>query len=432
MVWAENILRGLLNKLVTRGSLELELYSGARWIFGDGSGKRVVVRVADRKVAGELIKDPEVRFGELYMDGRLDVVEGTLYDLLELLLQHGTAMRSFTGRKLFLMARKFRHTLFGRNDLLRSRRNVVHHYDLNAAFYELFLDADRQYSCAYFAAPDMTLEEAQRAKCRHLAAKLLIDPGMSVLDIGSGWGGLGLYLAEVGEARSVKGVTLSDEQLAVARRRAAEKGFDHVKFELQDYRNTRGTFDRIISVGMFEHVGRENYDTYFQKAADLLAEDGVFMLHTIGHTSTPGPTNGWITKYIFPGGYLPALSEVATAVEKAGLMMADVEVLRHHYADTLLEWRKRFMARRDEALALYDERFCRMWECYLALCEAAFRFLDVVVYQFQLTHRNDVVPITRDYIAQREAVLFAREKALGEPTAARSWRSTATVISGGQ
>lgn len=429
MVWAENILRGLLNKLVTRGSLEIELYNGTRWTFGDGSGKQIVVRIADRKVSAELIRDPEVRFGELFMDGRLDVVQGSLYELLELLLQHGVGMRKFTGRKLFLMARKFRHVLFGRNTLMRSRRNVVHHYDLNAAFYDLFLDTDRQYSCAYYAAPDMSLEEAQRAKCRHLAAKLLIEPGMSVLDIGSGWGGLGLYLAEVGEAGRVKGVTLSDEQLAIAQKRAADKGYQHVKFELQDYRNTRGTFDRIISVGMFEHVGPENYDTFFRKASDLLSEDGVFMLHTIGHTSTPGLTNGWITKYIFPGGHLPALSEVVTAVEKSGLMMADVEVLRHHYADTLREWRARFMAQRDKALALYDERFCRMWECYLALCEAAFRFLDVVVYQFQLTHRNDVVPITRDYIAQREADLFAREKALGEPTAVQSWRDAATVIS---
>jgi len=431
MVWAENILRGLLNKLVTRGSLEVELYNGTRWIFGDGSGQRVVVRIADKATAGELIRDPEVRFGELYMDGRLDVVEGTLFDLLKLLLQHGTAMRSFTGRKLLLVARKVRHFLFGRNTLRRSRNNVVHHYDLNAAFYDLFLDADRQYSCAYFASPELTLEEAQRAKCRHLAAKLLVEPGMSVLDIGSGWGGLGLYLAEVGEAGSIKGVTLSDEQLAIARKRAADKGYEHVKFELEDYRNTRGTFDRIISVGMFEHVGPQNYDTFFRKTADLLAENGVFMLHTIGHTSTPGLTNGWITKYIFPGGHLPALSEVVTAVEKSGLMMADVEVLRHHYADTLREWRARFTAQRDKALALYDERFCRMWECYLAMSEAAFRFLDVVVYQFQLTHRNDVVPITRDYIPEREAKLLAREKVLGEPTPARSWRDRAAVISGG-
>jgi cyclopropane-fatty-acyl-phospholipid synthase len=431
MVWADNILRGLLNKLVTRGSLEIQTHDGSRWTFGDGTGKRVVVRLADKTTASELIRDPEVRFGELFMDGRLDVTEGTIYDLLELLLQHRTKTRVFTSRRLFLALRKARLWLFGRNTQRRSRKNVVHHYDLSAAFYDLFLDSDRQYSCAYYASPEMTLEEAQRAKCRHLAAKLLLDPGMSVLDIGSGWGGLGLYLAEVGEASRVKGVTLSDEQLAIARKRAAAKGFDHVKFELEDYRNTRGTFDRIISVGMFEHVGPENYDTFFRKAADLLAEDGVFMLHTIGHTSTPGITNGWITKYIFPGGHLPALSEVATAVEKSGLMMADVEVLRHHYADTLREWRNRFMAQRDKALALYDERFCRMWEAYLALCEAAFRFLDVVVYQFQLTHRNDVVPVTRDYIAEREATLLAREKALGEPVAAGSWRDKASVISRG-
>lgn len=427
MVWAESIFRGLLNKLVTRGSLEVETWNGARWTFGDGSGKRIVVRVADAKAARELIRDPEVRFGELYMDGRIEMVEGTLYDLLELLLQHGMGMRLVTGRRFFKAIRVVKRAIFGRNGLGQSRRNVVHHYDLNAAFYDLFLDADRQYSCAYYSEPGMSLEQAQRAKCRHLAAKLLLEPGMSVLDIGSGWGGLSLYLAEVGEAGRVKGVTLSDEQLVIARKRAADKGFDQVKFELEDYRKTTGSFDRIISVGMFEHVGPENYDTFFRKAADLLADDGVFMLHTIGHTSTPGPTNGWITKYIFPGGHLPALSEVVRAVEKSGLMMADVEVLRHHYADTLREWRNRFMAERDKALALYDERFCRMWEAYLALCEVAFRFLDVVVYQFQLTHRNNIVPVTRDYIAEREAQLRAREVAIGD--AVSSWRDRASVIS---
>ena len=415
MVWAENILRGLLNKLVTRGSFEVELYNGTRWTFGDGSGKRVVARIADRGVASELIRDPEVRFGELYMDGRLDVVEGTLYELVELLLQHGVGMRQFTGRKLFLMARKIRHLLVGRNTLLRSRRNVVHHYDLNAAFYDLFLDSDRQYSCAYYARPDMTLEEAQRAKCRHIAAKLLPRPGLSVLDIGCGWGGLGLYLARVAEVGSVRGITLSTEQLTIARQRAADLGLDNVRFDIEDYRKVRGRFDRIVSVGMFEHVGPKYYNVFFRSCAELLADDGVMLLHTIGHTSTPSITNPWITRYIFPGGYLPALSEVTTAIERAGLRTNDVEVLRHHYADTLREWRTRFMRRRVEALELYDERFCRMWECYLALSEAAFRFLDVVVYQFQITHRNDAVPITRDYIATGEAALRAREVALGEP-----------------
>lgn len=410
MTWTDNMFRGLLQKLVSHGTLIVSHPSGKIWTFGDGAQPKVAVTIRDSHVIGELLRDPELRFGEMYTDARLTVEEGSFFDLLSLILQHGTAARSSVARHLLDSLRNIKEKLGGgRNGIRRSRSNVQHHYDLNAAFYELFLDADRQYSCAYFEEPGQSLEAAQRAKCRHIASKLLMKPGVNVLDIGCGWGGLGLYLAAVGGAASVTGVTLSDEQLAVARQRAEAGGFSEVDFRLEDYRRTAGSFDRIVSVGMFEHVGANNYDTFFRKASDLLADDGVMLLHTIGHASPPGATNPWITQYIFPGGHLPALSEIVESVQKSGLMVSDVEVLRLHYADTLKEWRRRFMEKRDLAVKLYDDRFCRMWECYLCISEAAFRFLDVVVFQLQLTRRNDVVPLTRDYIARGEADLRARE-----------------------
>ncbi len=299
------------------------------------------------------------------------------------------------------------------NDASRSKRNVAHHYDLDGRLYSLFLDSDKQYSCAYFDHPDASLEEAQLAKKRHIAAKLLVDEGHSVLDIGSGWGGLGLYLAQVAEAGSVRGVTLSEEQLDVSRKRAAAAGIlNRVRFELEDYRSTAGTFDRIVSVGMFEHVGVPSYDDYFRTCRKLLKEDGVMLLHTIGRTGAPSPTNPWITKYIFPGGHLPTLSEMMPSIERAGLVVTDIEILHLHYAYTLQAWRKRFIAHREEVKRLYDESFCRMWECYLAMSESAFRWQDAVVFQVQLARRNDVVPLTRDYIAEREAILRQAEESL--------------------
>jgi cyclopropane-fatty-acyl-phospholipid synthase len=291
----------------------------------------------------------------------------------------------------------------------RARRNVAHHYDLDERLYTLFLDSDRQYSCAYFDTPAASLDDAQLAKKRHLAAKLRIEPGSRVLDIGCGWGGLALYLAEYTGAR-VTGITLSKEQLALARVRAGEKELGRaVEFRLQDYRDVAEKFDRVVSVGMFEHVGVKFYDTYFQRCAELLSEDGVMLLHSIGRSQVPDSTNPWIAKYIFPGGYIPSLSEVLPSIERAGLLVCDVEILRLHYAETLKAWRERFMARREEAVQLYDERFALMWEFYLAACEMTFRKQDMMNFQLQLTRRQGVVPMTRDYMAREEDRLRALE-----------------------
>ena len=281
---------------------------------------------------------------------------------------------------------------------------MAHHYDLSYDLYRRFLDADMQYSCAYFPYPGASLEEAQAAKKAHLAAKLNLGPGQKLLDIGSGWGGLGLTLAEHIPDGQVLGVTLSQEQLAVARARAEAKGENsRVRFELCDYRDVTGPFDRIVSVGMFEHVGRPHYQEFFDHIARLLAEDGVALIHSIGRRNPPGITQPWIAKYIFPGGYIPALSEVLPAIERAGLWVTDIEILRLHYAETLREWRKRFNAQRAEIAEIYDERFCRMWDSYLACSEVGFRHVGMMNFQVQLTKRVDALPLTRDYIAEAEA-----------------------------
>ncbi|MGO4523557.1 class I SAM-dependent methyltransferase [Microvirga sp. 2MCAF35] len=407
---SEKLLDLAFTRAVKHGTLEMTTARGKRSTFGDGAEPRVSIRFTDAAAQMALCLHPELKLGELFVDGRLLIEQGNILDLLQLLLQdtHGEL-----DELPFHRLRKIRAWMLRRaeNDAIRSKRNVAHHYDLDGRLYSLFLDSDRQYSCAYFDHPDASLEEAQMAKKRHIAAKLLVDPGHSVLDIGSGWGGMGLYLAQVAGAGSVKGITLSEEQLEAARKRSATACLqDRVRFELQDYRDTKGSFDRIVSVGMFEHVGVSAYDAYFQACRSLLKPDGVMLLHTIGRTGTPYPTNPWITKYIFPGGHLPVLSELMPAVERAGLVVADIEVLRLHYAYTLKAWRERFMAHREEVLRLYDERFCRMWECYLAMSESAFRWQDAVVFQLQLARRNDVLPLTRDYIAEREAVLKEAEQ----------------------
>ncbi|WP_435540965.1 class I SAM-dependent methyltransferase [Azospirillum sp. ST 5-10] len=337
------------------------------------------------------------------MDGRLTVEGGSVYDALAI-LSRGTDVYGVLGRVHEWLAPAIR--FFEQNNHLhRARRNVAHHYDLSRSLYELFLDRDMQYSCAYFADSGMSLDEAQEAKKRHIAAKLLLKPGHKVLDIGCGWGGMALYLAQKTGAH-VTGITLSQEQLAVARERAAQAGLaDRIRFELCDYREMKGQFDRIVSVGMFEHVGVPHYGRFFAKVRELLADDGVALLHSIGRSDGPGSTNSWFRKYIFPGGYSPALSEVLPVVEKAGLWATDVEVLRLHYAQTLRHWRDRFVARWDEAAALYDERFCRMWEFYLAGSEIAFRYQGHMVFQVQMAKSVGAVPLTRDYMVHAETAL---------------------------
>jgi cyclopropane-fatty-acyl-phospholipid synthase len=406
---SEKLLATAFRRAIQRGTLEMTTAGGRHFTFGDNQEPQVSIRFTDSAAQTELCLNPELKLGELFTDGRLVIEKGAILDLLQLLLQdtHG----ELDGLPLHGL-RKVQKWIMRRsgNDAARSKKNVAHHYDLDGRLYSLFLDSDLQYSCAYFDHPDATLEEAQLAKKRHIAAKLLVDRGHSVLDIGSGWGGMGLYLAQAAGAGSVKGVTLSEEQLEASHKRAASAGLlDRVRFELEDYRSTTGTFDRIVSVGMFEHVGLPSYDIYFQACRNLLKEDGVMLLHTIGRTGKPYPTNPWISRYIFPGGHLPTLSEMMPAIERAGLIVTDIEILRLHYAYTLQAWRERFMAHREEILRLYDERFCRMWECYLAMSESAFRWQDAVIFQLQLARRNDVVPLTRDYIAEREATLEEAE-----------------------
>jgi cyclopropane-fatty-acyl-phospholipid synthase len=403
-----------LSKLIRRGHLEVETSDGVTRVFGDGTGPRLAVRLADRAAERELTLNPELALGELYMNGRLELTHGDLYDLLAL---GASNLSSYVGPSWVATLSEARVALRRfqrRNDRARARSNVARHYDHDRRLYRLFLDADWQYSCAYFEREGQTLEEAQLAKKRHLAAKLLLDDGHSVLDIGCGFGGMALYLAQIAGARFT-GVTLSQEQFALASRRAAESGLaERVAFRLQDYRDVEEQFDRIVSVGMFEHVGVAAYDEHFAKVRRLLKDDGVMLLHSIGRSDRPGANNPWIEKYIFPGGYIPSLSEVLASVERSGLYVTDMEILRLHYADTLKAWRERFLARREEAKALFDERFCRMWEFYLAGSETSFRVNGNMVFQLQLAKRQDVVPRTRDYIAEREAQLREREAAQSE------------------
>jgi cyclopropane-fatty-acyl-phospholipid synthase len=400
----ERLLSIFLKRFIRRGSLTVKTASGNSYTFGDGSGTPVAVRFTSARALRQVLFDPELRLGEAYMDGTLVVERGTIADVLAVLMRQERMATANWAVPLRIIRKLFRR-LQQFNQRSASRRNVAHHYDLDGRLYQLFLDADQQYSCAYFETPDQSLDDAQLAKKRHLAAKLCVEPSNKVLDIGCGWGGLALYLAEIAGAH-VTGITLSQEQHTRAQQRALERGCSQdAVFKLIDYRDVDGEFDRIVSVGMFEHVGVGFYDTFFRQSARLLSENGTFLLHSIGRSGPPGVTNPWIAKYIFPGGYIPALSEVLPAIERAGLTVTDVEVLQLHYADTLKAWRARFLAHREEVERLYDERFVRMWEFYLASSEMAFRESDLVVFQIQIVKNKGVVPQTRDYIARNEARL---------------------------
>jgi cyclopropane-fatty-acyl-phospholipid synthase len=413
----DRLLRYFLKQFIRRGTMTFTTASGAKFTCGDGTGEPVAARFLTAEAERRVLLNPELALGEVYMEGTFVVENGSIADALAILMDQPEilprwAKLQYWLRYLIRHAKQF-------NLRSRSKNNVARHYDLDGRLYSLFLDADKQYSCAYYETSDptldnsqfATLDDAQLAKKRHLAAKLLIRRGdHRVLDIGSGWGGLSLYLAEMAGAR-VTGITLSTEQLQVSNARAAEKNLARsAKFFLEDYRDVSGPFDRIVSVGMFEHVGVDFYETYFKRCAELLTDDGVMVLHSIGRSEGPDVTNPWITKYIFPGGYIPALSEVIPAIERAGLLVCDIEILRLHYAETLKAWRERFMARREEAVQLYDECFARMWEFYLACSEMSFRKQNMMNFQVQLAKRQGVVPMTRDYIAQEEAKLRGVER----------------------
>jgi cyclopropane-fatty-acyl-phospholipid synthase len=394
------ILDATLSDFIRRGDVHVRFADGSGRRYGDATGPAVGMHLTSAAAERRLLIDPELALGELYADGALRLTHGTLAELLQALMANAASSplppwaRGL--QRLRTAARRFAQ----RNGLRRAARNVAHHYDLDREFYRLFLDRDLQYSCAYFERPDIDIEAAQLAKKRHIAAKLALRSGQRVLDIGCGFGGLALTLAEETSV-AVTGITLSQTQLAVARERAASARLP-VVFESLDYRCVKGQFDRIVSVGMFEHVGVPHHETFFRRVASLLTQDGVALIHTIGRLTPPGTTNPFIAKYIFPGGYIPSLSETAAAIERAGLVLTDVEVLRLHYAHTLAAWRERFTANRALAVAMTDERFARIWEFYLAASEAAFRSNGLVVFQLQLTKTLDTLPITRDYIAEAE------------------------------
>ncbi|QNE31961.1 class I SAM-dependent methyltransferase [Sphingomonas sp. NBWT7] len=396
-----------LSRAVKRGRLTLHRPGAAPATFGipQEGYPDVTIRFADRRVALAIARNPALGAGECYMDGRLIIEQGDVRDLVELLKRNSRWEGGERNLKPSAATRAFgavRYRLDRINMERRSKRNVAHHYDLSGRLYDLFLDRDKQYSCAYFTDPADSLEQAQQDKKAHIAAKLALKPGMRVLDIGCGWGGMALYLHRHFDV-DVLGVTLSEEQLKVARARAAEAGVaDRVKFELIDYRRVEGQFDRIVSVGMFEHVGPPQYRTFFRKCRELLADDGVMLLHTIGRMGGPGTTDDWTAKYIFPGGYNPALSEIVTAYEGLRLFPTDIEVLRLHYAWTIDHWYDRTMAAKAAIVALYDERFFRMWTFYLAGAASAFRNGGMCNYQIQLTKSRTAVPVTRDYMIEGE------------------------------
>ncbi len=399
------LLARILQRFVTVGRLRLIDAHGKEHLFGaPGAEPSATIRLHDPALHWKLGLTPKLGVGEAYMDGKLTVEDGTIVDLFEVLgrnlknLERDDAL----GRMSAWIRRNITRPLQQNNPVERAHRNVAHHYDLSDDLFDLFLDDDRQYSCAYFATPNSSLEQAQADKKRHIASKLLLEPGMRVLDIGSGWGGMGLYLAREADVE-VTGVTLSKEQHQVSNRRAQEAGLsDRVQFHLKDYRHLDEQFDRIVSVGMFEHVGSRHYLEFFRKIRELLSDSGVMLLHSIGRMSEPGNTNPWLRKYIFPGGYTPALSEVFTSLERSNLFASDMEILKTHYAETLKHWHRRFSVNREAVRELYDERFCRMWEFYLLGCESTFRYDDQMVFQLQLTKDRYATPETRDYMVDWE------------------------------
>lgn len=411
----ETVLDSALRKGISHGNLRLTFPSGRAGIYGDGSGDPIAIRIEDPKSLRAIALDPTLAVAEAYMDGRLVLEHGDIYDLISVAKSNLETRSTTPAAWLQHIRRSVTSAPVARViGLKTARANVAHHYDLDERLYRLFLDADMQYSCGWFERPDMTLDQAQLAKKRLIASKLLVRPGARVLDIGCGWGGMALYLARCCGA-DVTGITLSEEQLRVARSRTEAAGLsERIRFRLQDYREVSETFDNIVSVGMFEHVGLRQFPTFFRTAARLLAPEGVMLLHTMTQPE-PAPYNQpFIEKYIFPGGYIPAVSEITPSIEKSGLLLRDLEILSLHYAETVKAWRERFLARRDEVLKLYDERFIRMWNFYLAGSENAFRNDGIQVSHFQLADDQERIPLTRAYIAEAQTRLLEREKLVPE------------------
>jgi cyclopropane-fatty-acyl-phospholipid synthase len=396
----DRLLEWVVGHIVRSGNLTIVSASGRTLTFGDGTGTPVVGRFTSRAWQIRTLLDPELRLGEAYMDGGFVMERGSIAEFLDLVIRNMSRIKATFWTKAIRKLRRLWRDLFADNNLFRASKNARHHYNIDHRLYRLFLDKDMQYSCAYFARPDMTIEEAQTAKRQHITDKLLIDrEGLRVLDIGSGWGGLGLHIARQPHRPSVVGINLSDEQVRIARQRALDDKAN-VEFRIQDYRKVEEKFDRIVSVGMFEHVGLKHYDDFFKKCYQILDDNGLMLLHSIGRWDAPSATNAWVWKYIFPGGYTPTLSEVTPVIERNGFIIADIEVLRLHYAETLRCWRERFLSRRNEVLKLFDERFVRMWEFYLSAFEPTFRYDGLNVFQIQLIKKNSAVtpPIIRDYM----------------------------------
>ncbi len=401
------LLGPVLRKIVQNGRLTVVDWRGGVSSFGrhdpdGGKGPTATIRFHTRWLPLRIALNPGLAAGEAYMRGDLTIEEGDLRGFLMVVTDQRVQLRETRSIKLLNTVLQWVIRAAGGNNRRRAARNVGHHYDLGTDFYRLFLDAEMHYSCAYFPTGTETLDEAQAAKARHIAAKLCLEPGNRVLDIGSGWGSLAMALANRA-AVQVTGVTLSREQLQSASVRVDQAGLaGAVSFALQDYRDVAGTFDRIVSVGMLEHVGFAQFDGYFTKVAQLLDRDGVALIHAIGRSDGKGGADPWTQRYIFPGGHIPSLSEVIPAIEQSGLIVTDIEILRLHYADTLRHWSQRFAERRASAKAMYGEKFCRMWEFYLAGAEMTFRHRSLMVFQIQLAHRKTAVPLTRDYIARAE------------------------------
>ena len=408
------LLSTMMKRFVQAGKLIIIDVDGKSHEFGQDSFKAgepsVTIKLHDKKLYRDLFLNPELRAGEAYMDGTLTVEEGTIRDFLTLFAINSSNLRGHplqkSIRKFYKRAKRFHQV----NSKISSKANMAHHYDLSNDFYQMFLTDDMTYTCAYYERPDMSLADAQTAKKRHIAAKMNIKPGDKILDIGCGWGGMAIYLAQNFDVHVI-GVTLSKQQYVLAVERVKGLGLeDKIDIRYQDYRDVEERFERIVSVGMFEAVGVPHFKEFFDKVSDLLTDDGVMLLHSIGRRGGPGSTARWIRKYIFPGGYSPALSETIAVVEQSGLWITDIEVLRLHYAETCLEWDRRFQANRDKIASMMDERFCRMWEFYLIISELSFRYGKNMNFQMQLAKSRDALPITRDYMAKAEAKLKRKKK----------------------